>query len=574
MHILGINAYHGGASACLIRDGVLLAAAEEERFNRTKYWAGFPAQAIRWCLAEAGIDARQLDHVAISRDPRANLLRKILWGMRRRPRIGYVTDRLINQQNVARFDDTFHEALGLRERSAAHFHRVEHHRAHMASAFFVSPFERAAVLSVDGMGDFVSTMWGSGSGNRLHVQNAIHFPHSLGLFYTLVTQWLGFPAYGDEGKTMGLASYGRPVHAEALREVVRVQSDGTFELDLDYFVHDKEGTELSWREGTPTSSALYSRKFIDRFGQPRQKGQPLTSQHEDMAASLQFVLEEALEALLHKLHAATGEENLVLAGGVALNGVFNGQIRQRTPFRNIFIQPAAGDAGTALGAAYFVYHQLLGKPRTFVMQHAYTGTHFADAQIAGALRSAGCAFQELDPERIAQRAADLIVQGKVLGWFQGRMEWGPRALGHRSIVADPRRPDMKDILNARIKQREPFRPFAPSILESDTAQYFDQSAPDPFMVVVYNVLPDKRAVIPAVTHVDGSGRLQTVNAAHAPEFHALISAFKERTGVPVVLNTSFNENEPIVSAPAEAIDCFARTRMDALAIGSFLVEKP
>ena len=573
MFVLGINAYHGGASACILRDGILIAAAEEERFNRVKYWAGFPTLAIKYCLSEAGISAHELDHVAISRDPRANLLRKIAWGIRRRPRIGYVTDRLINQQNVARFDDTFHDALGLHERVRAQFHRVEHHRAHMASAFFVSPFDQAAILSVDGMGDFVSTMWGSGRGNRFQVRDAIHFPHSLGLFYTMVTQWHGFPAYGDEGKTMGLASYGEPVHADALREVVRLQSDGTFELNLDYFVHDKEGTELSWRDGTPTSSALYSHRFVERFGQPRVKGAPITSTHENMAASLQHVLEDALAALLQKLHAQTGLPNVVLAGGVALNGVFNGQIRQRTPFQNIFIQPAAGDAGTALGAAYYVYHQVLGQPRAFVMQHAYTGTHYSNAEIASALRSAGLAYQELDPDRIAQRAADLLVDGNVIGWFQGRMEWGPRALGHRSIVADPRRADMKDILNARIKHREPFRPFAPSILESATSEYFDQSAPDPFMVVVYNVLPDKRDVIPAVTHVDGTGRLQTVNAAHAPEFHRLISAFADRTDVPVVLNTSFNENEPIVCTPLEAVDCFARTKMDALAIGDFLVVK-
>ena len=573
MYILGINAYHGGAAACLIRDGQLVLAVEEERFNRMKYWAGFPVQAIQFCLKEAGISPHDLDHIAISRDPRANFMRKVLWGLRRRPRIGYVTDRLINQQNVARFDQTFHEALGLKDRVRAQFHRVEHHRAHMASAFFVSPFERAAVLSVDGMGDFVSTMWGRGVGNRIDVTDAIHFPHSLGLFYTLVTQWCGFPNYGDEGKTMGLSSFGQPSYVEALHDVVKLHRDGTFELNLDYFVHDKAGVEMSWREGTPTSSALYSQKFIDRFGSPRKRGEPIEERHENMANSLQQVLEAALEGLLRKLHAETGESAVVLAGGVALNGVFNGQIRQRTPFREIFIQPAAGDAGTALGAAYFVYHQLLGKPRTFVMHHAYTGSQSSPAEIAAELKRVGLDYEELDLDRISDAAADLLVDGNVVGWFQGRMEWGPRALGHRSIVADPRRTDMKDILNARIKHREAFRPFAPSILESATAEYFDQSAPDPFMVVVYNVLPEKRAVIPAVTHVDGTGRLQTVHPDHAPEFHSLITAFRERTGVPVVLNTSFNENEPIVRTPAEAIDCYGRTQMDALAIGNFLVRK-
>lgn len=574
MYILGINAYHGGASACLIADGKLIAAAEEERFNRVKYWAGFPVQAIQYVLREGGISAQELDHIGISRDPKANVLQKALFVFTRRPSLNLVRDRLNNEMKVVSLKTDFCQHLGVApEALRAQFHNVEHHRAHMASAFFVSPFDDAAILSVDGMGDFVSTMWGTGKDNRLHVMNEINFPHSLGIFYNALTQWLGFPKYGDEGKVMGLAPYGQPRYMDEMRQIVRVQRDGTFELDLDYFVHHAEGATMSWRGGEPTVGRLFSDKLIALLGEPREPRSAITEKVQDVAASLQAMLEEAELALVRKIQRDTGKTTLCMAGGVALNSAFNGKILPNTDFTDIYIHPAAGDAGTSLGVCYYIYHEVLGQPRSYILDHAYTGPQFSDADIRPVLEQHHLTYRALDEAQLAHEAAQIIARGDVLGWFQGRMEWGPRALGNRSIIADPRRADMKDILNARIKHREPFRPFAPSVLLEATGDYFDQTYPDPFMIKVYNVLPDKRAEVPAITHVDGTGRLQTVDRATNPRYWQLIHAFGQLTGTPMVLNTSFNENEPIVCTPAEAVDCFLRTKMDALAIGSFLVTK-
>ncbi len=573
MYILGINAYHGGASACLIQDGKLLAAVEEERFNRQKYWAGFPVQAIQFCLNAANISPYDLDHVGISRNPSANLHKKILYALRQRPNFDYMRDRVNNLARVRDVKTAFTEALQLNPQNLnTQFHNVEHHRAHMASAFFVSPYENAAILSVDGMGDFVSTMWGMGRGTRLDVLGAINFPHSLGYFYTLVSQWLGFVKYGDEGKVMGLAGYGEPKYLDKMRDIVRIQREGTFELNTDYLALN-EGFSMTWDNGSPVLGTMYSKKFVEVFGEPRVPGSELTQYHMDVTASLQEMLEEAEFALLNMLHRKTGSDTLCLAGGVALNSVFNGKIRPKTPFKEIFIQPAAGDAGTALGVAYYIEHQILGKPRTFVMRDAYTGPRYVNGSLTATLKRYDLTYQDLDEDALCRETAKLIAQGKIVGWFQGAMEWGPRALGNRSILADPRRGDMKDILNARIKHREKFRPFAPSVLLEHTGDYFDQEYPDPFMIKVYNILPERRVEIPAVTHIDGTGRLQTVERASSPLYWKIINAFKQETGVPLVLNTSFNENEPIVCKPDEAIECFQRTKMDALAIGNFLVYK-
>jgi carbamoyltransferase len=574
MHILGINAYHAGSSACIIRDGQLIAAAEEERFNRRKYWAGFPVNAIRYVLAQAGISAYELDHVGISKDPSANLIKKILFTLSKRPSLGLIRDRLQHSGKVEDVRQTLVRTLGLKaEDLRAEFHQIEHHRAHMASAFFVSPFEEAAIFSVDGMGDFVSTMWGKGRGNHLEVIDSINFPHSLGFFYTAISQWLGFPKYGDEGKVMGLAPYGTPKYLDEMRDIVRVQRDSTFELNLDYFVIHTEGITMSWEDGDPVLGNLFSPRLVEVFGEPRLARSEITEKHQDVAASLQALLEEAEFSLVNKLHRETGLKAICMAGGVALNSSFNGKVLPNTKFEDIFIQPAAGDAGTALGVCYYIWHQILNQPRAFVMTHAYTGPEFVDGTIRDLLEREGVAYKFYKENELVENAAKLVAEGNVLGWYQGRMEWGPRALGNRSIIADPRREDMKDILNARIKHREKFRPFAPSILQEDVEEYFDQSYPDPFMIKVYNVLPDKRAVIPAVTHVDGTGRLQTVDQEYSPLYWSLIRAFKERTGVPVVLNTSFNENEPIVCTPDEALDCFQRTRMDALVMGNYVITK-
>jgi carbamoyltransferase len=569
--ILGLNAYHGDAAAALVVDGALVAAAEEERFNRVKHCAGFPALAARWCLEDAGLRPHEIDHVAVSRDPRANLGRKILRMLRHGTSARYLRERLQNAARIRDVESALRAALGA-ERVEATMHNVEHHQAHVASAFFVSPFEDAAILSVDGFGDFASTMLAEGHGNRFDVLERVTYPHSLGIFYTAVTQWLGFPKYGDEGKVMGLAPYGRPRYADELRRLVSL--DGPlFELGLDYFTHDTEGVDMTWDEGSPTIGRIYSDPLVELLGPAREPGSPMTEQYEDVAASLQAVLEEAYLHLCRTLHERTGLTALCLAGGVALNAVANGRIRLETPFRDLYVQPAAGDSGTAVGAAYYVWNQLLGQPRSFVMEHAYTGPEFGDDEIRAALAEAGLQAQRLDDEALFAEVAERIAAGEVVGWFQGRMEFGPRALGHRSIVADPRSHSMKDVLNARIKHREPFRPFAPSILAERTGDWYEQDYPSPFMVLVYKTAADKREEVPAVNHVDDTGRLQTVEKRLEPRYHRLISEFERRTGVPILLNTSFNENEPIVMTPRDALETFAKTRMDVLALGNWLVRR-
>jgi carbamoyltransferase len=582
MYILGINAYHAGASACLLRDGEVVAAAEEERFRRIKYFAGFPSQAVRYCLAEAGISASELDHVGISRDPTANLHKKVLFALRRRPSLSFVRDRLANAVTVRDPRTALSQALQIEPAALkATFHNVEHHRAHMASAFFVSPFKEAAILSIDGMGDFVSTMWGVGRDGKMQVLGEINFPHSLGIFYTAVSQWLGFVKYGDEGKVMGLAPYGRPLYLEQMHKLVRLQRDGTFELDPGSFVHHASGAGMTWADGAPTLGTLYSAKLVDLLGPPKQPGPGAwadvhsleNSHYADVAASLQAMLEVAELSLTQMLQRITGQKAVCIAGGVGLNSTFNGKIRLQSRFEDVYVQPAASDAGTSLGVAYYIYHQLLGAQRKFVMSHAFTGPAFDDDAIAAALQRHGLVSRRYAEDEMCRTVAHLIEQGSVVGWFQGRMEWGPRALGNRSILADPRREDMKAILNARVKHREPFRPFAPSILAEATAEFFDQDYPDPFMTKVYAVRPEKRSAIPAVTHVDGTGRLQTVYRASAPLYWQVIKEFESLTGVPIVLNTSFNDNEPIVCTPDEAVECFLRTRMDALALGGHFVYK-
>jgi carbamoyltransferase len=521
--------------------------------------------------------------VGISRNPRANLHKKIFFALSRRPDLAFIRDRLANSAAVRNPRSALIQALQLDSTNLrATFHNVEHHLAHMASSFFVSPFEEAAILSVDGMGDFVSTMWGVGHDERMQVLGEINFPHSLGIFYTAVSQWLGFPKYGDEGKVMGLAPYGQPVYLDRMRKLVHVHRDGTFELEPGAFLHHARGASMSWSDGPPTLGTLYSPELVNLLGQPKpaapgtwgDAAHPSNQLYVDVAASLQAMLEEAEFSLVRMLQRLTGQTALCIAGGVGLNSTFNGKLRVEVPeLQNVYVQPAASDAGTSLGVAFYVYHQLLGAPRKYVMSHAYTGPRFDDAAVRQVLNQHGLPFQVLDEYELSRRVARLIEQGGVVGWFQGRMEWGPRALGSRSILADPRREDMKAVLNARIKHREAFRPFAPSILAEATGEYFEQSYPDPFMTSVYSVRPEKRHVIPAVTHIDGTGRLQTVFQGTAPLYWQLIKEFESLTGVPVLLNTSFNDNEPIVCTPDEAVQCFLRTKMDALALGTHLVSK-
>lgn len=582
MNILGINAYHGNASAAIVCEGRLIAAVEEERFNRVKYAAGFPAQAIRYCLKEAGLTLAEIDHVAVPRDPYARLATKLFYAARMP---SFARERVKVLAKFTGIPEALAQAFESDPKQiTAKFHRVEHHQAHLASSFFVSPFERAALLSADGLGDFASTMWGTGSGSRMNIDGAVAFPHSLGLFYSGVTQYLGFPKFGDEYKVMGLAAYGEPEQMEAFREIVRfdARSNGNgFRLGLDYFTHHRTGPEMSWAEAdkTPTLGRMFSEEMPKRLGAARAPEEALEQRHRNLAASLQARLEEVYLGMLKKLAERTGLKAVCLAGGVAFNCVANGKIFDATPFEKVYVHPAAGDAGLAVGAAYYVWHQKLGKPRSFVMEHAYWGPGYTWEEIRRAIDSNGIAQKgfrvtELAEAELARRTAAIIADGKILGWFQGRCEWGPRALGNRSIVADPRRPEMKEILNRRIKHRESFRPFAPSILAEATGEYFEKSHPSPFMTLAYPVRTEKRGAIPAPTHVDGTGRLQTVTREANPRYHSLISAFRDLTGVPVVLNTSFNDNEPIVCRPEEAIDCFLRTQMDALVLDDFLITKP
>jgi carbamoyltransferase len=569
VNILGLNAFHGDASAALLRDGVLVAAIEEERLNRIKHWAGLPALAAAACLA--GTDPADLAHIAISRDPRAHFWRKVLRVATRPESWTEARRRGSNAIRVTRAKDDLASALGM-TLDHARFHYVEHHRAHLASAFFASPFEEAAVASVDGFGDFSSTMAGIGRGNRIDVISTTRFPHSLGIFYTAFTQFLGFPNYGDEYKMMGLAAYGEPRFARQIRDVIGWR-DEQFRLNLDYFIHHSEGAEMSWDGGQPFLANVYSRKMIEVFGTPRAARSELLPQHADMAASVQMVFEEIYFALLNDLHKRTGQKALCLAGGCALNCAANGKIFEKTPFRDLYIQPASNDSGTSVGAALYVWHQILNQPRSFSMQHAYYGPAHSETEIASTLNNAGVVAHRLDEDALIDSVAREIAAGKVLGWFQGRMEFGPRALGNRSILADPRRADMKDILNSRIKHREHFRPFCPSIRSDRTGEFFSVAYPSPFMVQAYPIRPERRAELPAITHADGTGRLQTVDREQNPLYWKLLSRFGELTGVPILLNTSFNENEPVVNTPAEALDCFLRTNMDVLVLGPFILQK-
>jgi carbamoyltransferase len=569
MNILGLNAFHGDASAALFANGELVAAAEEERFNRIKHWAGFPAEAARYCLA--GIDPASLGHVAISRDPSAHIWRKLARVAARPRDWRRLASRAKNGVKVARLAANLNSS-GIVHTDHVRLHHVEHHRAHLASAFFASPFEDAAIISMDGFGDYSSLMWGVGRGNGMEIRGGVHFPHSLGLFYTAFTQFLGFPKFGDEYKMMGLAAYGEPRYISQVREVLGT-CGGQVRLNLDYFAHHTAGVEMSWDDCEPTVGTVFSPRMIAAFGPPRTPSGEIRQSHKDLAASVQSVLEENYFAVLNFVQRRTGLKKLCLAGGVALNCVANGLIFEKTGFRDVYVQPAAHDAGTSIGAALYVQHQILNRPRSFTMRHVYYGAEYSDAEILRDLQAAGATFHKLTEDDLIERTAAEIADGRIVGWFQGRMEFGPRALGNRSILADPRRADMKDLLNSRIKYREPFRPFCPSVLAESAGEYFETDYASPFMVMAYKIKPKMRQTIPAVVHNDGTGRVQTVEKDVNPLYWKLIRAFGNDTGVPVLLNTSFNENEPIVNTPSQAIDCFLRTRMDAMAIGNYLLLK-
>ena len=571
MLILGLNMFHADASAALVQDGEVVFAIAEERLNRIKHYAGFPSLAIKACLDFTGVKITDIDHVAIGQDSDANLTEKVQYALANPARILNFIRLRQRKQPMRDVRSLLAKALNI-DRKTLRFeeHHLEHHIAHIASAYYCSPFDKAAGFSYDGSGDFVSTMMARCEGNQIQVLDRVFLPDSLGSFYTMVCEFIGYQHYGDEGKVMGLAPYGKDTLCAKLAEVIGLRN-GSFNLDRSFFkpLGSNEGMQLL-PNGTVRLARHFSSRMVKAFGDPRQPHTEITQREMDLAYAMQYRFEDVLFHLLNQLYKRVPSPDLVMAGGCALNSVANGKLFTRTPFRRTWIQPAAGDEGLAIGAALHTYHAVLNQARRFVMKNSYLGPQFSDARIESALRKADLHYRKLERQPLLDAVAQKIAAGEVVGWFQGRLEWGPRALGNRSILAHPGLPGMKDILNTRIKQREWFRPFAPSILEERQCEYFEHGHPSPFMLHVYKIRPEKRAQLSAVNHVDDTGRLQSVSREENPLYYELIRAFERKTGTPVLLNTSFNENEPIVCQPEDAIDCFKRTRMDVLAIGPYL----
>lgn len=580
MNIIGLNAYHGDSSACILVDGVLRAAVEEERFRRIKHWAGFPTESIKYCLEHSKLQLGDIDVIAINTDPKANFSKKIGYSLFKRPSINVIKQKL----EIANKRLSIQDELGnsfLNSKFEGKIVHVEHHLAHLASAFYPSPFSESLILSVDGFGDFSSTSWGVGLNSQIDVKKYIHFPHSLGVFYQALTQYLGFPNYGDEYKVMGLAPYGKPNYVHKLQQLVNQKSDGSFNLNLKYFRHHKEDIGYQWENNIPKVKSLYSDELKELLGPLQSDSSGLSQKHYDIAHSVQRVYEQVFFHIVNCLHEKNAIDNISLAGGCAMNSVANGKIYRNTKFKKLYVQSAAGDAGGALGAAYIASNQLSERSTNYTMTHAYWGPGYSDDNIKelffrykDIIQSSECKIKYIADDKILfAETAEAISKEKVIGWFQGRMEWGPRALGNRSILCDPRSTNMKEILNSKIKRRESFRPFAPSILREHVTDWFEEDDDVPFMMKVFQILEEKRISIPAVTHVDGSGRLQTVFEETNSRYYQLIQAFYKLTDVPILLNTSFNENEPIVCNPEEALNCFLRTNMDILVCGNYFVSR-
>ena len=553
----------------------MIAAIEEERFTRIKHWAGFPVLAIEFCLQQAGIGLDKVDYFAIGRDSKAKLFNKLGYLVKNPfSCAGLITERFQNGRKISSIEKELSDMSSLNESFfKGKVIQVEHHRSHIASAFFASPFDKAACLSVDGSGDFSTTMLGTGNGNEITILDSLDYPHSLGIFYAAFTQLLGFPHYGDEYKVMGMAPYGKPTYMNQLEKVVKLKSNGLFELNLSYFCSGAKGNITYDNKHQPVLARMYSDKMIQHFGLPRRPNEPLTQHHKNIAASVQNMTEKILFHILNHLHKRTGLDTLCMAGGVAQNSVANGKITRNTPFKNVYIPSASHDAGISIGAALFVQHQILTTNRQPTILTAHTGTCYTNEAIIELLTEKGICFTHFEDELIFDKVTDCMINGGVVGWFSGRAEFGPRALGGRSIIADPRRKDAKELLNQKIKRREGFRPFAPSILKEYVNDFFVGGEEVPFMEKVFPIKIDRQCDIPAVTHFDGTGRVQTVDKNVSPRFWALIEAFRVKTGIPILLNTSFNENEPIVNLPLEALNCYLRTEMDMLVMENIVVSR-
>jgi len=592
MNILGISCYFHDAAAALLRDGQLVAAAEEERFTRKKHDYEFPQHAIDFCLGAGGLRSEELDYVAFFEKPFVKFERLILSSMQTFPRSHHV----FREAMITWLGDKLWIKHLIQRRLGVPPSKIlfsEHHLSHAASAFFCSPFEDAAILTVDGVGEWTTASLGIGKGTEMKLLKEIRFPHSLGLLYSAFTAFLGFEVNEGEYKVMGMAPFGSPRYQDKVYKLIRLESDGGFELNMDYFSfhYSTEKTfngKFETLFGPPRDpKALFftpESGFPSYFGDKPMNYKELGKQNQyyaDVASSIQAVTEEILLKMAQYVYQETGLKRLCMAGGVALNSVANGKILRETPFEEIYIQPAAGDGGGAIGAALYAYHVVLGKPRSFVMEHAFWGEEHGPGEIEKFLNEKGIRYRQFDSEeKLIERIVDELQAGKVVGWFQGRFEWGPRALGNRSILADPRRADMKDTVNVKIKFREPFRPFAPSVLVERAEEYFELPKPSRhyparFMLYVVDVREEKQSILPAITHVDGTGRLQTVQKEVSPRYYRLIENFGQATGVPVVLNTSFNlKGEPIVNTPHEAFRTFSESGMDILALGECVIEKP
>ncbi len=577
---LGLNAFHGDSSACIFVDGKLVAAAEEERFRRIKHWAGFPSESISFCLSEVKLQLVDIDIVAVNSNPRVNMWEKTLFSFKSLSNLNEAFDRLKSNRRRESIVQYFEKSFGVNHFDAK-IKYVEHHHAHLASSHCVSPFKESVTASIDGLGDFVSTAWGLGYKNDIKIDGRIFFPHSLGIFYEAMTHYLGFKHYGDEYKVMGLAPLGKANYLGEIRKIINLKDRGRFELNLDYFSHQSGKVKHTWTDGIPNSEDCFGDGLIDLLGPQRNPGEELTQRHMDIAYAVQRVYEDAFFHLLDALYDHYKIDQLTLSGGCAMNSVANGKVYRRSSFKNIYIPPSAGDAGGAIGAAIVAEKEVLNQETRLSMNHAYWGTSFSNehvdkllSQETSELNSKGCEIIKFDDvEKLCKETANYISKGLVIGWFQGRMEWGPRALGNRSILCDPRRADMKDILNLKIKRRESFRPFAPAILRHSVGEWFEEEDDVPFMMQVFQIKKEQRLKIPAVTHLDGSGRLQTVTRESNSRYFDLISEFENITGVPILLNTSFNENEPVVCTPNQALNTFLRTKMDILVLNDFLISR-
>jgi carbamoyltransferase len=574
MLILGLNMFHADASAAIVVDGEVKFAIAEERLNRHKHFGGFPSLAVKACLEAVGARIADVEHVAVGQDTNANLAHKVQYALANPAKILNFIRMRQRKEAMRDVRSLLAKALDI-DVSRLRFqeHHLEHHIAHIASAYYCSPWEKAAGLSYDGSGDFVSTMMARCEGSEIDVLDRVYLPHSLGSVYTMICEFIGYTQYGDEGKVMGLAPYGKETYCKEIEKIVTPRGNG-FQLDLSYFkpLGSNQGMQVL-ADGTVKLARHFSDRMKKLFGDPRRPHAEITQRDMDLAFALQHRFEEIFFHLASELHRKVPLDNLALAGGCALNSVANGKLFDHTPFRRTYIQPAAGDEGLAIGAALHTYHSVLKQSRRHELKNSYLGPEFSEFRIQSALHAAGLDVRKMERAEFLDTVSDQIADGNVVGWFQGRMEWGPRALGNRSIVAHPGLPDMKDVLNARIKHREWFRPFAPSIMAEYQHEYFEHDHPSPFMLHVYKIRSEKRKALCAVNHIDDTGRLQTVTREENPLYYDLISAFHRKTGTPVLLNTSFNENEPIVCTPEEAIDCFQRTRMDVLAIGPFILVK-